>query len=139
MIPFNYHHLYYFWVAAREGSLTRARDTLLLAQPTLSLQIGQLEKFFGQRLLTRSRQGVALTPAGRVAFAHAERIFAQGEALAAELRGSTAAPLVLRVGAAKSITREIVLRLMDAARSFEPAARVLLFTGTPAELQDRLR
>lgn len=139
MLPFNYHHLYYFWVAAKEGSLTRAREKLLLAQPTLSLQIGQLERFFGKKLLTRSRQGVALTAAGSVAFGYAERIFTQGEALTAALLGPPSSPPALRVGVTKALAREIVLRLLDAARALEPAARITIFTGSPEELHDRLR
>ena len=43
----NYHHLLYFWMVAREGSIARASEQLLLAQPTLSGQIRALEKALG--------------------------------------------------------------------------------------------
>ncbi|MBI5202122.1 MAG: LysR family transcriptional regulator, partial [Elusimicrobia bacterium] len=78
MIPLNYHHLYYFWVVAKAGSITAARERLLLAQPTLSLQLAQLERACGGRLLERSRQGVTLTPLGQQVFEHCERIFSEG-------------------------------------------------------------
>ena len=29
----NYHHLYYFWLVAREGSIARAAEQLHLAHP----------------------------------------------------------------------------------------------------------
>ena len=32
----NYHHLLYFWVVAREGSVAKASEELRLAQPTIS-------------------------------------------------------------------------------------------------------
>ena len=33
MIPLNYHHLYYFWVTAKSGSIAAARERrLALAQ-----------------------------------------------------------------------------------------------------------
>ena len=35
----NYHHLFYFWTVAREGSIAKACDRLLLTQPTISGQI----------------------------------------------------------------------------------------------------
>ncbi|HEY5676208.1 MAG TPA: LysR family transcriptional regulator, partial [Myxococcales bacterium] len=35
----NYHHLLYFWLVAREGSLARASAELRLAQSTVSKQI----------------------------------------------------------------------------------------------------
>ncbi len=39
----NYHHLYYFWRVAREGSLSRAAEQLRLSHSTLSTQIRSLE------------------------------------------------------------------------------------------------
>ena len=45
----NYHHLLYFWTAAREGSITKACKQLHLTQPTVS----------GQR-----HEATALRPAG---------------------------------------------------------------------------
>ena len=47
----NYHHLLYFWVVAREGSISRACEQLNLAQPTISGQIRDLEKSLRKRLL----------------------------------------------------------------------------------------
>ena len=32
----NYHHLLYFWVVAKTGSIARARTELRLTQPTIS-------------------------------------------------------------------------------------------------------
>ena len=40
----NYQHLYYFWLIAREGSLSRAAEQAHLAGPTIS----KLMKAFGQ-------------------------------------------------------------------------------------------
>ena len=40
----NYHHLYYFWVVAREGSITKGSERLSLSEPTISAQIAALEK-----------------------------------------------------------------------------------------------
>ena len=46
----NYHHLFYFWTAAREGSVASAAAKLRLAQPTLSGQIKTLEDALGEKL-----------------------------------------------------------------------------------------
>ena len=139
MLPLNYHHLYYFWVTAKAGSLTKAKDKLLLAQPTLSLQISQLEKFFGKKLLVRGRQGVSLTPEGRAAFERCERIFTEGESLVAALKNGGASDVpVLRLGATKSISREIIVRAMDAVRKVVPELNVTIVSGTPAEMRARL-
>ena len=40
----NYHHLFYFWTVAHEGSVVAAARKLRLAQPTVSEQIKTLEE-----------------------------------------------------------------------------------------------
>ena len=37
----NYHHLLYFWIAAREGSITKASRELRLAQAARSARSGR--------------------------------------------------------------------------------------------------
>ena len=49
----NYHHLLYFWVVARQGSIARACQELNLAQPTISGQISTLEDNLGEKLFAR--------------------------------------------------------------------------------------
>lgn len=86
MIPLNYHHLYYFYIIAKEGSITRARSKLLLAQPTLSAQLKQLEKSLGSPLFVRKGRRLILTPAGRQTLDYAESIFELGRELQSSLR-----------------------------------------------------
>ena len=40
----NFHHLRYFWTAAREGSLRRAATKLNVSPPSVSAQIAELEE-----------------------------------------------------------------------------------------------
>ena len=40
----NFRHLYYFWVVAKEGGITRAAERLGLAVQTISTQLAQLEQ-----------------------------------------------------------------------------------------------
>lgn len=54
----------YFAQVAEEGNITRAAESLHIAQPALSLSIRQLEAVFGTPLLQRHSRGVELTPAG---------------------------------------------------------------------------
>ena len=65
MIPLNYHHLYYFYTVAKTGSIAKATDTLLLAQPTISAQIKELERFFKRPLFERRNRRLVLTEEGR--------------------------------------------------------------------------
>ena len=62
--PFNYKHLYYFWVVAKEGGITRAADKLDMAVQTVSAQVRELEKSLGYALLKPAGRGLVLTDAG---------------------------------------------------------------------------
>ena len=76
----NLRQLEYLVVIAEEGSFTRASERLLVAQPSLSQQIGALEAELGGPLLERLPRGVRPTMAGqnflpeaRAAISHANR------------------------------------------------------------------
>ncbi|MBL8449434.1 MAG: LysR family transcriptional regulator [Dechloromonas sp.] len=77
----NYKHLHYFWIAAQEGSLTRAAERLGVAIQTVSGQIAVLERSLGRSLFTAQGRGLALTEAGRSALNYADRIFQLGDQL----------------------------------------------------------
>jgi DNA-binding transcriptional LysR family regulator len=59
-------HLRYFVALTDAGTFTRAAEKIFIAQPTLSQQIRRLEEIVGTPLLQRRREGLRLTPAGRV-------------------------------------------------------------------------
>ena len=58
-------------VVAQSGAITEAASTLGLTQPALSRRIQQLEEELGTSLFERSRKGVILTEAGRMAYREA--------------------------------------------------------------------
>jgi DNA-binding transcriptional LysR family regulator len=75
------HQLRYVIAVAREGSFTRAADSLFLSQPSLSVQVRKLEQELGVSLFQRNGRGLAVTTAGEAFLEHAERaLFALEEA-----------------------------------------------------------
>jgi len=66
--------LEYFLAVWEAGSFSTAATRLYVTQPSLSQQIGALEKELGAVLLERGRQGVTLTPAGRVFLPQAQDV-----------------------------------------------------------------
>lgn len=58
--------LTYFMEVAQFLNLTRAAERLGITQPSLSLSIKKLEKSLGVQLFIRHKQGVTLTPAGKL-------------------------------------------------------------------------
>lgn len=62
----------YALAVAEEGSMTAAAERLRVTQPSLSQQIGALEKNLGVQLFVRTPSGVTVTVAGRAFLAEAE-------------------------------------------------------------------
>ncbi|WP_156680871.1 LysR family transcriptional regulator [Sphingomonas profundi] len=90
-----------FIAVAELKSFTRAAERVNLTQPSLSIQINQLEKYFGFRLFDRSTRHVTLTPPGAALFDDATRMVRESDRLlnaARSLRGDLSGRL--RVGAA---------------------------------------
>jgi len=122
----NYHHLLYFWVVARHGSIVRASEELRLAHPTISGQIHRLEEVLGEKLFTRKGRSLVLTDAGRVAFRYAGEIFALGrEFMEAMKGGTTAQQMRLVVGVSDVLAKSIVHRILEPAFRLEKEVRVI--------------
>lgn len=66
--------LEYFVAVWEAGSFSAAATRLFVTQPSLSQQIAALEKELGAELLERGRQGVTLTPVGRVFLPKAQAV-----------------------------------------------------------------
>jgi DNA-binding transcriptional LysR family regulator len=63
----------------RRGSFSAAGDALALTQPAVSRQVSLLERQLGTQLVTRTRQGVHATDAGRVLVEHTDALLARLE------------------------------------------------------------
>jgi LysR family transcriptional activator of nhaA len=135
----NYHHLLYFWTAAREGSITKASRQLHLTQPTVSGQIRALEKSLKTRLFERSGRTVVLTDTGRTVFRYADEIFSLGMELQDSLISQPVGrPLRLVVGVADALPKVIVHRLLEPAFHLEEEVRVTCIEGEPDRLLSQL-
>jgi LysR family transcriptional activator of nhaA len=132
---FSYRHLFYFWVVAKEGGMSKAAARLDMAVQTVSAQVHELERSLGYTLLKPSGRGLELTDAGLAALRQAEQIFQLGEQLPAVVRGAVSQPQVrLMVGVADSLPKLVVRQLMQPALS-TPHLRLLCHEG---EFEDLL-
>ena len=112
----NYHHLLYFWMVAKEGSIVRACQELHLAHPTISGQIHRLEEVLGEKLFVRRGRNLVLTESGRVAFRYADEIFSLGREFVDTLKGrASGRPLRLVVGIADVLPPSLVRRFLEPA------------------------
>jgi len=111
---FNYKHLYYFWVVAKEGGISRAANKLDMAVQTVSAQVRDLERSLGYALLKPAGRGLVLTEAGLAAMQQADLIFQLGESLPALVRDAASSPSVrLAVGISDGLPKLVVRRLLQ--------------------------
>ena len=66
--------LRYFLAVAREENITRAAESLHIAQPSLSKQLMELEQELGKQLLIRGKRKITLTEEGILLRKRAEDI-----------------------------------------------------------------
>jgi LysR family transcriptional activator of nhaA len=131
----NYHHLLYFWMVGREGTVARAAAQLRLAQPTLSGQIRSLEGDLGEKLFERAGRGLRLTEMGRVVFDYADEIFTLGRELSESVKGlPTGRPLRLAVGVADALPKLVAYRLIEPALSLAQPVRLVVHVQSTEKL-----
>lgn len=122
----NYHHLLYFWVVAKHGSITQASKELRLACPTISGQIHRLEEVLGEKLFARKGRSLVLTDSGRLAFRYADEIFSLGREFQDTLKGrSTGQQMRLVVGVSDVLAKSIVHRILEPAFQLEDKVRII--------------
>jgi LysR family transcriptional activator of nhaA len=130
----NYHHLRYFWVIARERSLTRAARSLNVSASALSTQLRLLEGELGRPLFERGQKALVLSEAGKLAFDFAETIFRTGGELLDTFAGrASARPKVLRVGAMATLSRNFQMEFIRPALAHQ-GIEVVLRAGNLREL-----
>lgn len=131
----NYHHLFYFWTAAKEGGVVKAGKKLNLAQPTISGQIKSLEEALGEQLFERQGRGRALTETGRLVYRYADEIFSLGRELMDTLQHRpTGQPLRLNVGVTDVLPKLIAYHLLEPAYHLEETVRITCHEGKVDQL-----
>ena len=118
-------HLRTFVVAAEALHFTRAAEMLDVAQPTLSLQIRELERELGTPLFDRVGRTVRLTEAGAIFRAHAVRALREveaGQGALADLQGVRRG--TVRVGVTHSFSARLIPRAVARFRADHPEVAV---------------
>ena len=113
-LHFSYRHLYYFWVVAKEGGISRGAARLGMAVQTVSAQVRELERALGHALLKPAGRGLVLTDAGTAAMRQADLIFQLGEQLPALVNETVNSRSVrLAVGVSDGLPKLVIWSLLQ--------------------------
>jgi LysR family transcriptional regulator, transcriptional activator of nhaA len=131
----NYHHLLYFWLVAREGSLARASSELRLAQSTVSKQVHQLENLLGHALFSKKGRRLVLTESGRVVFRYADEIFSLGREMLDTLRDRPVGkPKRITVGVADVVPKLVAEHVLAVVLNLEEPLRLTCREDKPERM-----
>ncbi len=140
MIILNHNHLYYFWTVAREGSIAKACKKLCLAQPTISTQIIQFEKFLGVKLFDRQKKKLILTDAGRLVLDYASQIFNYSQEMLDSIKDRPTRQVIrIQIGIADQVSRQVSHRLLTELFLLKRGVEPTVTEGSIIELLGGLR
>lgn len=130
------HELRYFLAVAREENITRAAESLHIAQPSLSKQLMELEKKLGKKLVIRGKRKITLTEEGILLRKRAEEIVKLVEKTEQEIRldpGNVMGEIHIGGNAAESI-----LSAAAQIRKIYPGIRFHFYSGDAVDVSERL-
>jgi DNA-binding transcriptional LysR family regulator len=123
----------YFVAVAETLKFRRASDQLHVSQPSLSVQIKQLEDELGVTLFRRSKRQVEITRAGEVFLSAAREILLKvKQSSAAALHAESGAAGTIRLSFIPTASFHILPRLLDKIKSSLPLVNVELREGPEA-------
>lgn len=131
--------LQYFAALADTGHYRKAAERVGISQPSLSLQISNLEETLKLSLVERGRAGAVLTPEGREVLARARRIIDDVRALV-----DTAGPMktglagTIRLGSSPTLGPYLLPNVVRRLHEQYPALRLFIRDGSPRDLLDDL-
>lgn len=129
--------LRYFLAVVETGSFTKAAQTCLVTQPTLSAGIKRLEEQLGVDLFIRNNKRVFLTAAGSRFLPRAKAILHEVNMAAADL-AETETANVIRLGVLQTIPAALVAGWLRDFLTDHAGTRFDLYDGTEQELLNRL-
>ena len=128
--------LKYFIAAAKEENITRAAESLHIAQPSLSKQLMELESELGKQLLIRGKRKVRLTDDGMLLLKRAEEIVALFDKTQEELSSDREIPSgIISIG---GTLPEKIIRVAADLRKRYIDIRFEFYSGDATDVTERL-
>ncbi|ASB61771.1 transcriptional regulator [Bacillus sp. A053] len=130
----NIQLLQVFLTTAREGSISKAAQTLNYAQSNVTNKIQQLENDLQTTLFYRHSRGITLTPSGQILVSYSEKILHTIEEARAAMGESSAPSGPLRIGSMETTAAVWLPQLLAHYHNLYPNVDFNLVTG-PTEQQ----
>jgi len=135
----NLHQLRIFYTVARLGSFSRAAEELRISQPSVSIQVADLERSMSVDLFEQLGKRIYLTDAGRVLEDYARQILnlvEEANSALAEVAGEYRGRLT--IGASSTPGTYVLPRVIGAFQERFPNVTVTLDIANTRRIQERI-
>lgn len=114
MKQLNFNHLQYFYGVAKEGSVTRAAESLHVTPQTVSGQLATFEEYIGAPLFERHGKRLEPNALGQITLRYAEDIFDLGNELSRTLASHDVGQVAnFNVGVVDAIPKVMVFEMLN--------------------------
>lgn len=128
-----------FHAVAKQGSFTRAAESLFMSQPAVTFQIRQLEERYQVRLFERGHGRISLTPAGQLVMDYAEQIIGLSDEMETRLSEMTGEMRgTLLIGASNTVAESLMPNILSEFNAFFPQARPRLVVANSEIIESRV-
>lgn len=114
MKQLNFNHLQYFYAVAKEGSVTRAAESLHVTPQTVSGQLATFEQYIGAPLFERHGKRLEPNSLGQITLRYADDIFSLGNELSRSLASHDERQVAnFNVGIVDAIPKVMVFEMLN--------------------------
>ena len=114
MKQLNFNHLQYFYAVAKEGSVTRAAESMHVTPQTVSGQLATFEEYIGAPLFDRHGKRLEPNSLGQMALRYADDIFNLGNELSRTLASHDVSKVAnFNVGIVDAIPKVMVFEMLN--------------------------
>lgn len=131
--------LRYFLSVAREGSITKAANSLHLTQPTLTRQLQDLEKELKQTLFIRGKYKITLTPEGMILRKRAQEIVDMVEKTEEEFQSiNEVISGDIYIGCGETESMKYLAEVMKELQNEYPGIKFHIYSGNAEDVTEKL-
>lgn len=130
--------LRYFLAICQEKNISKAAESLHIAQPSLSRQLKDLEEELGTKLVERGHRQISLTQEGYYLKERAKEIISIADKTSYNLQASNIVSGELYIGAGESPAIDRIMKIVDQIILDYPQVKIHFFSGNADGIEDKI-
>ncbi|WP_125762400.1 LysR family transcriptional regulator [Companilactobacillus hulinensis] len=130
--------LRYFLAICREKNISKAAESLHIAQPSLSKQLKDLEEELGVTLVKRGHRQITLTQEGHYLRERAEEMVSIADKTTYNLQSTNIISGELYIGAGESLAMTRIMKIVDSIIQDNSEVKINFYSGNADEIESRI-